>query len=57
MVFGNFMERGLKKLGSLAKDVVESKYAKGLSGIGNMLIEKLDPKDILNPIISGFERK
>ena len=56
-IFGNFLERGLHKLGSIGKDISESKYAKNLKAIGNTLVEKVNPQDILKPIIQGFEGK
>ena len=57
MVFGNFLDRGLRKIGSIGRDISDSKYGNNLKGVVNTLIEKINPQDILKPIISGFERK
>ena len=53
MVFGNFLMRGLNKIGSLGKELSDSKYGDTLK----RMAEKINPQDILKPIIQGFEGK
>ena len=54
MVFGNFLMRGLNKIGSIGKELSESKYGNTLKQMTEKLIT---PEKILKPIIEGFEGK
>ena len=52
-LFGNFLVKGLNKIGSLGKELSDSKYGDTLKRMASII----KPQDILKPIIQGFEGK
>jgi hypothetical protein len=54
MVFGNFLMKGLNKIGNIGRDLADSKYGDTLKRMTEKLIT---PEKILKPIIEGFEGK
>ena len=53
MVFGNFLMKGLNKIGNIGRDLADSKYGNTLKQMASVIT----PEKILKPIIEGFEGK